>query len=226
MNFAKGNTSMKNVGKTIGIYTILGIHDERDKDGHLLYVCKCNECGGTFIRRLTRIKQGTQCKHTITHWNNERIGKIFNCMISRCSNINDKDYRWYGAKGVEVCAEWRNNPLKFEEWAITHGYRDNLTIDRIDSAKDYSPENCRWITLSENTRRAGKVNWITVNDITLTGRQWSEKFSLGINTVNKFIREYGLDKTKELITMMIKDPPNLKHRKPKQTWFSVYGIQV
>lgn len=78
-------------------------------------------------------------------------------MRRRCNNQNSKKYKWYGGKGIKVCEEWDHGYGGFEnfyQWAIENGYNDELTIDRIDSDKDYEPSNCRWITLKENIHRA------------------------------------------------------------------------
>ena len=71
----------------------------------------------------------------------------------RCQNPNTANYKWYGGKGVALCDSWHDY-RNFREWALSHGYREGLTIDRIDSDGNYAPENCRFITQSENTRRA------------------------------------------------------------------------
>jgi hypothetical protein len=76
-------------------------------------------------------------------------------MKNRCKNPSTYGYRWYGAKGIKVCPEWQEFE-PFQKWAIANGYTDKLTIDRIDSNKDYFPENCRWIPLIENISRASK----------------------------------------------------------------------
>ena len=76
-------------------------------------------------------------------------------MRQRCNNPNKDCYSLYGGKGVRVCAEWEDY-ANFKKWAMTNGYSDNLSIDRIDSNGNYCPENCRWITRSENTARANK----------------------------------------------------------------------
>lgn len=216
----------ENIGKIIGIYTILDVCSQRCKDGHLLYQCQCNICNKVFTKKLFDIKYATCCRHMNIHWTNKRIGKIFKHMVMRCYNANYKDYRWYGAKGIKICDEWLNNPNQFENWAIKNGYEDHLTIDRIDANKDYSPDNCQWIPLKDNSRKAGKVTWITIEDETLTGRQWADKLQIGINAINRLVRQYGIDKTKELIRAMLKEPLSTKHRKSNQSLFSVYGIEI
>jgi len=94
--------------------------------------------------------------------------KLYKCWINikqRCSNKNHTSYTYYGLKGIKVCPEWNNSFINFYEWAMNNGWLDNLTIDRKDSSKDYNPENCHWITKSENSRKAalsielGKVHW-------------------------------------------------------------------
>jgi hypothetical protein len=75
-------------------------------------------------------------------------------MVKRCYSKNDKSFKWYGEKGIIVCDAWKNNYKEFVDWALANGYANDLTIDRIDSNKDYCPENCRWITMSQNVRNA------------------------------------------------------------------------
>lgn len=228
----------KHVGENIGIYEVLYLCDYKSNDGHKMYHIKCSECGWENDIQYRRIKNlSNVCNHLTAggsyvnfngknKWKCQRLRKIFDGMRDRCYNVNSNEYKWYGQKGVKVCEEWIKNPLEFEEWALTNGYENNLTIDRINADKDYCPVNCRWITLEENARRAGKVNWITIGDTTLTGRQWAERLGLGIPTVDKYIRLYGMDKTKELITAMLQSPLSEKHRGSRQSWFSVYGIET
>lgn len=59
----------------------------------------------------------------------------------------------YGGRGIRICREWANEYLVFKKWALSHGYEDDLTIDRIDSSGGYSPENCQWLSNSENVKK-------------------------------------------------------------------------
>lgn len=225
------------IGEIHGIYTIADITGKKDKYGHWIYKCICNECGfekDSHYGAITGKYKATVCSHLRANgeyvsygyvWKNQRLKRILRGMIRRCYDENDKDYCWYGEQGIRIYEQWLKEPATFEEWAMSSGYADNLTIDRIESDKDYCPENCRWIPLEENARRAGQVNWIEVNGIVLTGRQWAEKLNIGINTINTTLRDHGIDKTRELLMAMMKEPPSTKHRKSHQTWFSVYGIQ-
>ena len=76
-------------------------------------------------------------------------------MKQRCSNSNLPEFKYYGARGIKVCDEWFTF-VPFELWALTNGYINNLTIDRIDNDGNYEPNNCQWITRSENTIKANK----------------------------------------------------------------------
>lgn len=144
--------------------------------------------------------------------------------MRRCYSKNCRDYRWYGAKGVGVCDEWRFNPFKFEEWALSNGYADDLTIDRIDSDKDYCPENCRWITLQNNAKYKSTTKTLTVDGISHTGKDWAKECNLGCNTINKMLRKYQTDDVITFICERLKDPN--KTRRSHQTWFDVYGIKT
>lgn len=227
------------IGETHGVYTIVDMLDNKDKYGHWIYKSVCNICGAEKFSHYGSISGPssvtTKCVHTKLggrsivnsySWSNDRIKNIFNAMVNRCYSEKSKDYRWYGGKGIQICDEWLDNPIKFEEWALSSGYSLDLTIDRIDAEKDYCPENCQWIPLVENSRKAGKVNWITVDGTTLTGRQWSEKLGLGLNTINTAIRECGIYKTQKLINAILHDPIKNHTRKSNQTWFSVYNIEL
>lgn len=85
---------------------------------------------------------------------NRRIYRAYYNMKQRCHNKNCDTYPRYGGKGICVCDEWLNSYAAFKDWAINNGYADDLTVDRIDPKKGYSPDNCQWITKSENSKKA------------------------------------------------------------------------
>ena len=223
------------VGTRIGLYDVLYECDFKSNDGHRIFHVKCSECGWESNVQMHRIKMlSKKCKHINLAgqystdkakiiWNNKRIFKIYQGMIQRCYNPNNKNFTDYGGKGIGICEDWLNNPKSFEDWAISHGYENDLTIDRIDSNKNYCPDNCQWITLEENSRRAN-ANFIEVDGKTLSGTQWAEMLGFGKNTINKLIRKYPLNKVEELIRRRIKDPDKIRSY-PKQSWMSVYGIK-
>jgi len=88
-----------------------------------------------------------------------RLYRIWKGIKSRCFNPKQQNYKRYGGKGIKICDEWKNSYLTFKSWALANGYRHNLTIDRIDSDGNYCPENCHWLTLSENSRNGAFKRW-------------------------------------------------------------------
>ena len=75
---------------------------------------------------------------------------------ARCYNTKHAAYPWYGAKGIQMATEWKDNFVSFFNWAINNGWKKGLTIDRIDPLLNYCAENCQFITLSDNSKRRNK----------------------------------------------------------------------
>lgn len=86
---------------------------------------------------------------------NHRLHHIWDGMKSRCYKASNPAYSYYGARGIRVCDEWLHDFKTFYDWAITHGYADNLSIDRIDHEGNYCPKNCRFVNdkLQQSNRR-------------------------------------------------------------------------
>lgn len=107
-------------------------------------------------------------------------------MISRCNNPNYHNYKNYGYKGIKICDEW----LVFEnfyEWSISNGYKNKLTIDRIDNSKNYTKDNCRWVDwkVQENNRTNNRIE--TYNGITDTVANLCRKFDKDYELIRKRI---------------------------------------
>lgn len=82
---------------------------------------------------------------------------LYHGIKQRCYNKNNKKYYLYGGNNIKMCDEWLNNYDSFKEWSYTHGYSEEakgISIDRINSDGDYEPNNCQWISLSENSAKA------------------------------------------------------------------------
>lgn len=158
-------------GQRFGRLVVL-YRDKPGNDGATRWVCRC-DCGNLHTVRAVHLKRGAivscgcyrkeivypklkkhgLCKLEAFH----RLYRIWSQMKDRCSNPKASQYHLYGGKGITVCDEWKDHFEIFARWALFHGYADNLTIDRIDSNKNYCPENCQWLTRADNARKAVKI---------------------------------------------------------------------
>jgi hypothetical protein len=115
-------------------------------------------------------------------------------MKNRCNNPNTWAYDFYGANGVTVCDDWNDDPKAFYDWAVSHGYADNLTLDRIDGTKGYFPENCRWVDRKVQGVNKKSTKWITWNGETHTLTEWSEILGIPQKTLNWRYHNWSLEK--------------------------------
>lgn len=102
-------------------------------------------------------------------------------MKNRCNNPHDNSYARYGGRGITVCEEWmdkKNGHKRFLDWSVNNGYGINLSIDRIDNDKGYSPDNCRWATPLQQANNRRICNYVTINGVTKTGTQWAREIGI------------------------------------------------
>ncbi len=122
---------------------------------------------------------------------NEKLYGVWKCMRQRCNNPNNKSYINYGARNIRVCEEWDSYKV-FRKWALDSGYKEGLTIDRIDVNGNYSPSNCRWADRKEQAQNKTVTDWITINGKTKSLATWCREYNVPYNTVHSRIFRYGI----------------------------------
>lgn len=195
-------------GKRFGRLTVLK-QNGRDKKGYIIWRCKCdcgNECN--VISRYLASNGTTSCGcysreiHSAmlkTHGHSHtRLHKMWSTMIGRCCYPNVHEYENYGGRGVKVCDDWLDYP-KFEEWALANGYNPKAkhgacTIDRIDTDKDYTPNNCRWVDMKTQQRNRRNNVRVEYNGETHCLSEWAEIVGIKYVTLYKrFINGWAFE---------------------------------
>lgn len=155
------------------------------------FVCRC-DCGNekrvkpSYLFNNKQTTCGLKCPIHLeknTGKTYTRLYRIWSGMKGRCSNPNNTAYKRYGGRGITVCPEWADNFESFRSWSLEHGYQDDLTIDRIDGNKGYSPDNCRWATYKE--QRQNEVSRYTYTDYVPYGKQYE------VNGISKTLKEWA-----------------------------------
>lgn len=168
--------------------------------GKTSWLCKC-DCGNERVAIGTYLKTGhtKSCgclleetrklpKKTTHKQSKSRLYKEWCSMKSRCGDgYHGKEN--YKEKGITVCDEWQKFE-PFAEWALSSGYKDDLTLDRIDNDKGYSPDNCRWVTMKAQENNRTNNVLIEYNGEVKTLKQWCEYFNVNYGMV-KARRRHG-----------------------------------
>ena len=126
---------------------------------------------------------------------NTRLYNVWQGMKQRCYNPNSIKYKNYGARGITVCDEWKNNFINFYNWAIQNGYDETKTrkeqsLDRINNNKNYEPSNCRWVSQKVNCRNRNNNVIIEYNGETKTVAEWSSIFQIKQSTLLARLKKY------------------------------------
>lgn len=187
-------------GKRFGKLIVLGRAECNSKSGNAMWICRC-DCGNetTVIGSHLRSGHTTSCgcnriSEIAQGHASERIYRTWKKMHKRCSDPKSDRYKWYGGKGVNVCEEW-NDFLAFREWAMNHGYTDELTIDRIDSNGNYCPENCQWVGMKAQANNRSNNHIICYEGNKYTVVQLAEKHGLSPTTIyNRLKLNWNIDR--------------------------------
>lgn len=193
------------IGKKYNFLEILGF--EYDDKSHRMAKCRC-DCNNVKLIIATNVVNGTvkSCgcmTSKLLHdafWkedalNRQRLYRIWTGMKQRCYNPNCDNYPDYGGRGITICDEWLGNYEAFKDWALSHGYSDNLSIDRINVNGNYEPSNCRWATMKvqANNKRPKRrtVQW-TINGYTRDAKEWCKVFGISYETVMYRVSHKGM----------------------------------
>jgi hypothetical protein len=160
-------------------------------------ICDCGNEKDIFhsslLRGLTNScgclqKEARSSTHTTHGASKTRLYQIFHCMLKRCYNENASNYERYGGRGIRICDEWHNDFLAFRKWALSHGYNDNLSIDRINPNDNYRPENCRWVDATTQVRNRRNTMFLTFHGVKKTVAEWAAILGIKRATLARRIR--------------------------------------
>ena len=179
-------------GQRFGHLTVIKRAGSQGKN--TTWLCRC-ECGKECIVQSSNLKnqKNISCgcnrrqlasKKFKTHgMAKTRLYKEWRRMKERCHLKTKDGYERYGGRGITVCSEWLNSFEAFRDWALANGYRDNLTLDRINVDGNYEPSNCRWATNSEQQSNKSSNRFITFDNRTQTLSQWARETGIRKDTL-------------------------------------------
>ena len=158
-----------------------------------------------------------------------RLHRVWDNMKTRCYNPAHKYYHRYGGRGITVCDEWRESFPAFKEWALANGYADNLTLDRIENDKGYSPDNCRWATYSQQNNNTSTTRFITIEGETKSLHEWARLSNVKPETIRRRLKIgiTGRDLLLPAWNLPITDARLIEINGEKKTvvqWCAQYGI--
>lgn len=203
-------------GRKFSNLTVLSLHHKKQlykKDGkpngHLYYyecICVCGKksivaasalknssvksCGCLQRKRVSEMAKISSRKHG---YRNTRLYREWQSMKGRCYYSSVNGYERYGGRGISVCDEWRDNFISFKDWAMAHGYNDELTIDRINVNGNYEPNNCRWVTQKVQSRNSRTNHLITYNNETHCLVEWAEVLGMPYTVIKNRITRLKWD---------------------------------
>lgn len=203
------------LGNKYGRLTVVKQLAER-KNNKVVWECKC-DCGNTTYSVKSKLESGNKKSCGCLKENNKfkvgnvpinksplfidniniyttRLYKIYRGIKDRCYNSNNKSYKYYGFKGIGMCDDWRNCFEEFYKWALSNGYKDNLTIDRINNYYGYNSNNCRWITQKLQCNNRSSNSHVEYKNKSYTYSEFEYNFGIPQRNLSKLIkRGYSIE---------------------------------
>jgi len=194
-------------GQKFGRLTAIRFFEKGSKTQRVKWLFRC-DCGKEVISDAHNVKQGNKkscgClgressantgRQTIkvaiaactTHgMSNTKLYTMWQNMKERCCKPNRKDSKHYYDKGITVCDEWLNSAKAFIDWALSNGYQEGLSIDRIENDKNYCPDNCRFIPLARQKSNTSQNHFITINGETNTVADWARFYQISAKVIRR-----------------------------------------
>lgn len=198
-------------GMIFGRLVVIGRAEENKNNKNVYWNCIC-DCGNKATPSGCSLKAGrskscgcyadeVRVSSNTTHGlSDTRIFHIFNGMKERCYNPNNKNYQHYGQRGIKICDGWLNDFVSFYNWSIKNGYRDNYSIDRINTNGNYEPGNCRWANFKTQQNNRTNNHPITLSGRTQTMTQWADETGIDARLIHARIVRLGWSEQKAITT--------------------------
>lgn len=185
-------------GKIFSQLKVIKRHDVKSKKIRWLCVCDCGIetlVSGTHLITSHTTSCGCHRRKQLNIANTKhglrktRLYNIWAHINQRCLNSKNKNYIYYGGRGISICDEWKNSFEAFNNWALKNGYENHLTIERKNVNGNYSPENCSWATTQEQSVNTRKTHRITFRGEVLNTTQLKERYGCNRNTLYIYIKQ-------------------------------------
>ena len=198
---------------TFGYLTVIG-RAQNNKHNNAMWLCKC-KCGKeTVVRgRYLTAQRTVSCgckkredviKRSTTHGlSGSKLFRVWAEMKFRCRCKTNKSYKNYGARGITICNEWLEFK-SFYDWSMENGYKEGLTIDRIDNNQGYRPDNCRWTTYLVQSHNLRTNVHITYQGVTKTQSEWCRELRVDRGNLVRHANRNGISRDQALAEIMRK----------------------
>lgn len=183
----------KIIGKRFGKLKVISVAKrvERGDNKGYKYILNCIcDCGNKTLVKEEHLIAGHTCscgclRRKSLGMSRSKMYKTWGNIKYRCNNKKAKDYKNYGGRGITICTEWGKSFQSFYDWSIANGYKENLTIDRIDVNGNYEPTNCRWVDMKTQQRNKRNNVLLEIGGEKKCISEWCEKLKTTYYKIKK-----------------------------------------